>query len=74
MEAPVKKQRSNQKRALFVDVRFLRPCPSSAYFPGDLGIVNIKNVFNMVMDGYVKVEFRKSLSRGLRSILKKKVS
>lgn len=70
MEVPGKKQRSSQKRPAFVDVRFLRPHPSYAYFPGDFGIVRIKRVFEMVLDGYVKIKFRKSLSRGLRSILR----
>jgi hypothetical protein len=54
----------------FIEVKFKKPHPKYGYFPGDSGIISKKIVLSMLLDGYVRLEFKRIISRHFRSFCK----
>lgn len=57
------------KMTKFIDVKFLKVHPGYAYFTGNEGIIDVRKAFKMVWDGYVTIQFVKTLKRILRAII-----
>jgi hypothetical protein len=55
----------------YIEVRFLKPHPKYAYFSGDSGTVDIKDLFKMVRGGFVKANIKKTLQRDSSTFLKR---
>lgn len=38
----------------YIEVKFIKPCPGYAYFPGDFGKVRLNKLYFLLKGGFIK--------------------